>query len=381
MRALIATESRYTRTRNGHLYSAAISSYNFWKRYLQVFDEIVIMARVEDSTEESMDKIPADGPGVSFFCLPYYVGAWQYIWQHFKLASMMGQVTKRADVFILRSPGRISTLLWHQLMAEKIPYGVEVLGSSEDVTKTGGYNILVRWTTNLLDRQKEICACASAALYVTENYLQSRYPSRCWSTSSPNADLTEEAIAGEAEQKARIQSIKEITTSGRPVRICHAGTMGNLYKAQDVLFKAVSICLNKGLKMELTLLGDGKCRQYFENKARILGLSRNVSFLGQIPSGQAVRDQLDKAMARGLPCIGSTAGGIPELLESEYLVPPGDEKALADKITEVIRNADRLEKMSKRNLEMSKKYRFTVLNRRRVEFYKKVADLAGSRTS
>ena len=43
-----------------------------------------------------------------------------------------------------------------------------------------------------------------------------------------------------------------------------------------------------------------------------------------------------EAMARGLPCIGSAVGGIPELLPPEALVTPGASGDLARKITAVL---------------------------------------------
>jgi glycosyltransferase involved in cell wall biosynthesis len=399
MRVMIALEDRFFRTQNGNIYSNTISDYNFWKRYLQVFDEVVVLARVCDVSEKTRDGIPANGPGVSFLGLPYYIGAWQYMKQHYRLVAAIQQATSYADVFILRIPGRIGTLLWHRLRAENIPYAVEVIGSSKDSRKTSGANFLVRSIYGLLRGQKEQCQFASVASYVTRNYLQRAYPSNCWSTGCPDADITEEAIIDEYAQKERIESSKAAAIRHRPFRICHAGTMTALYKAQDILIKAVAICLGKGLNVELTLLGDGKYRSYFEHKAAEVGLATRVRFLGQLPPGQAVRDQLDKAdifvlpslteglpgvlleaMARGLPCIGSSVGGIPELLEPEYLVPPGDAASLANKIIEVFNDAGRLERASKRNLEESKMYHITVVNQQRIEFYKKVAELAGNRT-
>ena len=366
---------------------------------MQVFDEVVVLARVCDVSEKTRDGIPANGPGVSFLGLPYYIGAWQYMKQHYRLVAAIQQATSYADVFILHIPGRIGTLLWHRLMAEKIPYAVEVIGSSADSRRTAGANFLVRGIHRLLSGQKEQCENASIASYVTHKHLQSQYPSHCWSISCSEANLPDESIIGEAELMERIRSIRNAKDGHRPFRIFHAGSMAALYKAQDVLIEAVSICLNKGLSVELTLLGEGKYRKYYEGKALEFGVNRYVSFLNWLPSVQEVRCQFDKAdlfvlpsltegqprvlieaMARGLPCIGSSVGGIPELLEPEYLVPPGDAASLANKIIEVFNDAGRLERASKRNLEESKMYHITVVNQQRIEFYKKVAELAGNRT-
>jgi glycosyltransferase involved in cell wall biosynthesis len=119
-----------------------------------------------------------------------------------------------------------------------------------------------------------------------------------------------------------------------------------------------------------------------------------VSFLGQIPRGKPVIEQLDaadlfvlpsfteglprsliEAMARGLPCLASNVGGIPELLASEDLMPPGDVATLAAKIESVIRNSDRLQKMAYQNIQTAREYRADELNRRRVDFYKRLKEV------
>jgi len=75
-----------------------------------------------------------------------------------------------------------------------------------------------------------------------------------------------------------------------------------------------------------------------------------------------------EAMARGLPCIGSAVGGIPELLSHENLVPRGDAVALARKVIEVVREPGRMAKMAEGNLETARKYCNSVLGPRRREF-------------
>ena len=122
--------------------------------------------------------------------------------------------------------------------------------------------------------------------------------------------------------------------------------------------------------------------------ARSLGISSNVQFLGELPSGKPIRDRLDQAtlfvmpsrteglpralieaMARGLPCIATRVGGIPELLPDEDMVASEDYAGLADKIREVISNPERLSQMSRHNLQRAQEYRPEVLEGRRTNFY------------
>ena len=121
------------------------------------------------------------------------------------------------------------------------------------------------------------------------------------------------------------------------------GSFEQMYKAPDVLLDAFCRCISLGLDLQLVLVGDGRHRQSLKSRARRFNLGDRIQFLGWLPAGEAVRHELDRAdvfvlpsrveglpramveaMARGLPCIGSRVGGIPELLHPEDMVPPGD---------------------------------------------------------
>ena len=77
-------------------------------------------------------------------------------------------------------------------------------------------------------------------------------------------------------------------------------------------------------------------------------------------------------MARGLPCIASNVGGIPELLESRDLVTPGSVEMLTRAIIDVASDADRRTAMSARNLSRANDFRDDLLKTRRVAFYLRV---------
>ncbi|MGA8480342.1 MAG: glycosyltransferase family 4 protein, partial [Chthoniobacterales bacterium] len=126
-----------------------------------------------------------------------------------------------------------------------------------------------------------------------------------------------------------------------------------------------------------------------ESRAASHGLANRVQFRGQLTTPEAIRAELDQAdlfvlpsrqeglpramieaMARALPCLGSTVGGIPELLSAEDLVPPNDAPALADKICEVLADPSRMARMSARNLEKAREYSDGALTNRRKAFYR-----------
>jgi hypothetical protein len=63
---------------------------------------------------------------------------------------------------------------------------------------------------------------------------------------------------------------------------------------------------------------------------------------------------------------------VPEVLESEFLVPPGDAHALAMKLQSVLSDPARLSEMSARNLQKALNYEDSKLSPQRQDFYRQV---------
>jgi glycosyltransferase involved in cell wall biosynthesis len=140
--------------------------------------------------------------------------------------------------------------------------------------------------------------------------------------------------------------------------------------------------------MQLVIIGEGRFRSKVERHAQLSGMEHRIRFTGPVSSGEALRNELDRAdlfvlasraegvpramieaMARGIPCIGSAVGGITELLDAENLFPNGNAPALARKIREVLNEPYRMTGMSALNLAKARNYLSSVLSGRRREFY------------
>lgn len=392
---MVVLEGRFVKTQNGNVYSNYVYNYSFFRRYLHVFDEVLVCARVAKIPKNKLDLPSANGPNVSFYPLPTFIGPWQFLKLYPQLNKLFRRATEKAEAFILRVPGTIPTMLWRHLRKRNIIYGVEVVGDPWDILAPGNVVSIFRPILRRIGRSnmRQQCHLANAAAYVTEYILQKQYPPGGWATHFSSIDLPVEAIADEQRLSERFLSLDDVVSGRRPLRICHAGTMDALYKAQDILIEAVSICCNNGLRIELTLLGDGRYSRCFVDKAKQCKIHQNVRFLGMLPSGEPVLNQLDladifvlpstteglptvliQAMARGLPCIGTNIGGIPELLTPKEMVPPRNAKALAAKIEAVIHDKDRLEQMSRRNVNVARKYCIDILSRRRAAFYRELME-------
>jgi glycosyltransferase involved in cell wall biosynthesis len=385
---LVNYPSRFERSPDGRWWTLNPASYDFWTRYLAEFDKVLIMARCIDVDRPAPHSVQANGKNVEFLALPNYRGALQYMFYLPQLSRRVRQHTARAAAFIVRAPSEMGSLLASQLSSEGNPFGVEVVGDPYDVFAPGGVHhplrpVLRWWTSRELRR---ICVEACAAAYVTKHKLQERYP------ASPGT-LTTHYSSIELPTAAFSLGPRNGPVSSGSTSIVTVGSLEQPYKGTDTLIECVGLLVSVGLNVRLRVIGDGRYRTVLEKRARQSGLQSIVEFVGKLPAGQAIRSELDaadlfalpsrteglpramiEAMARGLPCIGSDVGGIPELLLPADLVPADNPNALADKVREVVLDSDRMARMSVRNLEKAKEYRSDVLEARRNEFYRYVRE-------
>lgn len=402
MNLVVILEHRFDCTPDGQLWTQTAFAYAFWQRYLTVFDHVRVVARVRDVARVPSDWQRADGEHVSFAPVPYYLGPWQYLLRAWQVRRVVRGAVGPTDAVILRVSSQLANVVEPLLRRQGHPYGVEVVGDPYDVFAPGSVRHLLRpffrrWFAARLRRQ---CRDACAAAYVTEQALQRRYPaaSDALSLGVSDVDLPLEAFKVTTSYSSIELPPSAFTSVPRPVyeRSCQyklitVGSLAQLYKAPDVLIDALALCVQAGLDLSLVLVGDGKYRPALEARAAALGLTPRVLFRGQLPAGEAVRSQLDEAdifvlpshqeglpramieaMARALPCIGSTVGGIPELLPPEDMVPPGDVVLLAAKIRELVDDPGRMMRMSVRNLAKAGQYREDILCARRDALYQHV---------
>ena len=382
MNVVVTFEYRFARTPDGAVWTQTAYGYRFFQtQFLTTFDSVRIVSRVRDVERLEGDWNRADGPGVSLHGLPYYVGPLGYVKNVRRLGRVAREAVGPADAVILRVPSQIATHI-EPLLRGGRPYGVQVVGDPYDVFAPGTIHHPLRpffrwWFPRNLRRQ---CWNAAAAAYVTERTLQKRYPCPGFSTYFSDVELSGDAIV----------SAPRVPAEGRKAfTLVTVGSLAQLYKAPDVLIDAVAELVKQGMDLRLVLVGDGKYRAELEERARRLGVGERVVFRGQLPSGGAVRAELDaadvfvlpsrteglpraviEAMARGMPCIGSTVGGIPELLEGRDLVAPDDAGALAGKIREVVTDPARMRAMAARNLAKAGEYGDEVLRGRREAYYR-----------
>jgi glycosyltransferase involved in cell wall biosynthesis len=394
MKLLISTPIRFQSTPDGAVWAKQTSdSYAFWTRYLTGFDSVMVLGRVRPVDAAPAGWLRCDGAGVTFSPIPDYVGPYQLARRWFSVRRCVRQVTQAAqdaDAIVLRVPCTIGMLVWKSI-ARGRPYGVEVVGDPQGTMAQGAIEDRLRpiWRWLLPYYLRRICRGATTAAYVTRYALQRLYPPQGSTFSTSYADvLTTYYSSIDLRPHVVANEPRNYSMSQTEYTLICVGAMEVMYKRQDVLIKACALCVQRGLDLRLVLVGDGKMRKRLEELAREIGMTSRTTFSGQVSREGQITDALDKAdlfvlpsrteglpramieaMARGLPCIGSDVGGIPELISASFLVPPDDVPALAAKIQEVLTTPGRLREMSKENLSRIPEYSEDILRHRRQAFY------------
>lgn len=378
------TESRFDKV-NGEYWTAQGFSMALWQRYLGKFEHIFVVGRVQEVSIHTGDNlVKMEDDRVSFIDLPYYIGLLPYIKVKGKIKKIINSFIHLGDAYICRVPGNIGSIAATCLKAKKIPYGLEIVGDPWESLSPQAFEspfapILQRIGRHQL---RKTTIDAVAALYVTNHILQEKYPVRkgVFTTGASNVILRDNCYAKQAPTI-------DPKVLERQIRMLAVGTLAQLYKAPDIILNALSIVKGKGYNPFLTWFGDGQYREQMVKLAEELGLKNNVYFAGSVKQ-DVIRQEFERtdlfvhasraeglpravieAMAFGLPCIGSSVAGIPELLSPEAIIQPNDIEGLAEKMLLFIKDTEFSQKEAVKNWEESKKYHNDILTERRLSFY------------
>lgn len=381
MNLAVALDARFLHTPDGAVWTDAPFHRGFWLRYLPVFAEVKVIARSKAVSEVPAGFARVDGSKVQVCKVPYFHGPTEYVEHVRAVRRAVQKAIDPEDAVLLRVGSQVANCAMPVLWRTGHPYALEVVGDPYDVFAPGAlhhiFRPLFRWWFPKQLRQQ--CARACACSYVSLRVLPARYP------TPPGAFVTHYSSINlhEGDFAPAARSVRKRVGTWNLITIA---SLEQPYKGVDVLVNAVRICLESGVDLRLSIIGNGRCSDSLKTLARSCGVSGRVRWLGAVPPGDAVRARLDEAdlfvlasrteglpramveaMARALPCVGTSVGGIPDLLPGEDTVASNDPGALAAKIRDVLDAPGRLEKMAARNLLMAQNYCETVLAGRRYE--------------
>ena len=376
--------------KDGEVYTGNLS-YEIWnERYIKYFGLVKVLNRTEDMKDnDSPNKyVKASGPNVVFLNEIDVFSPIGFVKNFRKYKRIVCKHVDEAKYVIIRLDSFLGLIAAKRCRETGKKYLIEVVGCVWDsFWNKGVYGKVVAYP--LFKRMQKEVKCAPYVVYVTEKFLQRRYPTQGKNTNISNVLLPkhdDELLKKRLERIERQQGVfyEIVTVASVSVR----------YKGQDSVIKALGVLKKQGREnFVYHLIGSGNT-DYLKRVAENSGVSDQVIFHGGMkhddvidfldscdiyiqPSKQeGLPRSLIEGMSRGMTCFGTRVAGIPELLEEKKLFSKKSSNYieianLLSAITE-----DELKNQAVRNFKEAQKYEIDILSYRRDEFFSDFRDNA-----
>lgn len=397
MKLLFVHDHILYKNTKGDYYSAGGFPWFLWKRYLKHFDIITFVGRYGGQLNREKKLVKSSVDNVEFVFVEK-IASPRGILKFRKVQREIESHICNSDAVVVRLPSENGLIAAGLAKKYNKPYAAEVVGCPWDALWNYGNLISRLYAPLLYLRMKRTVKHAPQVVYVTKSFLQKRYPhsKEALVVNASNVDVND---FDENILFKKIQQAHDFNPSEKVIKFGIIGNYKAKYKGLHIAIRALGSLKQKYSfnNFELHILGNGNPADY-KKLIKKNECSENVKFDGPLPNGVPVLNWLDnldfylqpslteglprtviEAMSRGLIIIGSRVGGIPELLNEEFLVKPGSIKELANKIWEVIHlPGERIESVAKVNFEKAKKYDSSLLENIRSNFYEQLKNRAKS---
>lgn len=347
----------------------------FCDRYIQNFENFRIMAchtKAKGNEKKFSNKVKENISFVTFSSIKDILKR--------KTRKKIEDEINQSECLIVRLPSFIGLMSLKYIKKLNKPYLIEMVGCPWDAlwnhSRVGKFVAPIMYLLC-----KNVIKEAPYVVYVTNEFLQNRYPTKGKSISCSNVILPEN---DENVLQQRLNKIRN-EKYDKKIIIGTCATAGSRYKGQQNIIRALKILKNKGYEVEYQLVGGGDT-SYLKSIAKKYDSYENVKFMGVLAHNEVFEwlDTIDiyvqpslteglpralvEALNRGCPAIGSDAGGIPELLGKENIYKRKSYKEFADVFEKANINK---EELAIRNFEKAKEYEKNKLEARRSEFFNK----------
>lgn len=380
MRAVFAHDHRFVSGPDG-VYTNGQFPATLWQRYLQHFDTLVVIGRRRpDFRTSGLERSSA--AGVTFEFAPSLSSPLRQVARRPKVQRLVRDTLRQANAVIARLPSEIGLIAVSEAGRVGLACAVELVECPWDGLWNYGTWQGKAYAPVLAARTRWAVAKGSHVIYVTRDFLQQRYPNRRGVTlACSDVEIPRTARAVLEARLARISSRSQQVVLGL------IGTLRTRHKGIQTVFEAIASLRGTTPRVSFRILGSGEPEPW-RAEARRFGVDELVTFDGIRPSGPPVFDWLDcidlylqpsfkeglprallEAMSRGCPALASTCAGIPEVLESDCLIRPGDARRLADLIARAAADRAWQHRQAERNWQVAGEYSSDRLEARRHEFW------------
>lgn len=347
------------------------------ERYTYFGDQVSFMMRSSEVTEtEGQNFSIIHHPAFSFIEVPNFKSISTYFKKRQAVTTIRKAVDEH-DVIILRLPSAIGAIAFDYAKSINKPVLIENVACVYDAL--WNYN----WKGKLIAKQKmkkyqAIFKKASHTIYVTDVFLQKRYPTKGKSIGCSDV------IVNDLDSSILNKRVLKIQ---KPSKTPVLGTISALdvpYKGQADVIKVLAILKKQNILFNYKIVGQGDATRLY-NIIEQYEVADLVEVVGPLKQDQIFEflDTIDlyiqpskqeglpraviEAMSRACPVLGSNIAGIPELINKEALFEAGNIKEIVQLLAEV--KKETLEQWARENFLKAETFKKELLDIKRVQFY------------
>ncbi len=244
-------------------------------------------------------------------------------------------------------PHAVSAFLARAILGQRAPKIITTLHGT-DITLVGNDRSLFPMTRFALEQSDGVTSVSHYLEAKTREVFETTRPIRV----IPNFVDTQR-FTPEGQPSLR----EHLAPHGERI-LAHLSNFRSVKRAPDAV--RVFAEVRAALPAKLLLIGDGQDRPHALHLARCLGVEADVIFLGKQDDVESLLATADlfllpsqeeafglaalEAMSCGVPVIGTTVGGVPEVVEDGkigFLLPPGDVDGMARAALALLTDRDR----------------------------------------
>ncbi len=386
MRLLYAYGFTFKKDNDENYYSDGAVTEEMWRRYTNISDQLTIIAYIDnivydkDYAEMMFNTISTNDKKLTQVPkLTNNLKSFVSLSLRRKFNNIINDSVTNCDCIIARVPSTVGNKAIKYAKKYHKPYLVEVVGCSWDALWNHSLKGKILAPFNFF-MQKRVVKDAPYVLYVTNEFLQHRYPCKKITIGCSDVELQKTDID---VIMTRINRIKQLR-SRKSIVIGTTAAVNVHYKGQMYVIEAISKLNKQGYNFEYHLAGGGD-NSFLMALAEKFNVADKVKFLGSLPHDEVFSylDNLDiyiqpskqeglpralvEAMSRGCPSLGSNAGGIPELIDKKFVFNKGSVEEICNLLKMMDEN--RMIEEAKRNYDKAKEYDKELLLKKRNNFY------------
>jgi len=350
-------------------------------KYTKLCDHLIYCCSIEQAkSKDDVKKLKiADFPNVTFEEVIK-----NPIKEMFHISSFnmrkIEKVVDMADLIVIKCPS-ITIGKWAFDYIRKVgkPYILEIIACAWDAY---WYHDIQGKLISFYSyyNAKKMVKKADNVIYVTNKFLQSRYPTKGNSLACSNVVLMDMDNSVLEERQNYISKRCNINR----LKLGTVGALNVEFKGQQYVIKAISKLKKLGVFFDYYLVGGGSNKR-LQKIAEIEGVQDQVHFVGRLPKDKmnTFYDNIDiyvhpslaeglprvviEAESRALPVCGANAAGTPELIDSDFVFEKQDVSDLCRILLSF--NLENMLEQSKINFKRAHEYSLDILDDRRKVFY------------